>query len=173
MFSKIEREFERQFGKNHPSVFTVKSNKAKVYSEMEKYVEAARILKEVENYEQANKKSSLVTRREMLRCLTAAKHLTLAADVYAKLNRKGQEDFELTLAKNNYAIALLNARNFDMALKVFQEVEGIMMDMKMPKNHPALLNTKQNIGTALHQLGKQDEASKLFDYVKQMRDMKI
>ena len=173
MFALIEKELVRQFGKNHSSIFTVKSNKAMVLAQMEKFIEASRIFKEVENYEQANKLSSVNTRRELLRCLVAAKHLTQAADVYAKLAGKSLDNFDVTLAKNAYAMALLDNKKYSEALKVFQEVERVMEGMKMPPNHTALLNTKQNIATTLQQMGKRDEAGKMFAYVKQMRDMKI
>jgi len=173
MFEKIEKEMIRQYGKDHPSVFTIKSNKAMVYAGIGKYVEASRVFKEVENYEQNNRKSSLSTRRELLRCLVAAKHLTQAAEVYGKVAGKGHENFDMTLAKNNYAIALLEAKKYADALKVFKEVESIMEEMKMPASHPALLNTKQNIGTTYHHMGKQDDAGKMFSYVKQMKELKI
>ena len=173
MFEKIEKEMIRQYGKEHPTVFTVKSNKAMVYAGIDKYAEAAHVFKEVETYEQNHRQSSLSTRREMLRCYVAAKHLTQAAEVYSKVAGKGQENFDMTIAKNNYAIALLGAKKFADALKVFKEVESIMEAMKMPATHPALLNTKQNIGTTYQHLGKQDDAGKMFAYVKQMKELKI
>ena len=68
---------------------------------------------------------------------------------------------------------MLNERKFELALKVFREVESIMVASKMPETSPALLNTKQNIATTLQHLGKRDEAGKIIDYVKKMREMKI
>ena len=173
MLESVEHQLATQLGKQHADVIRVMANRARMMCKFEKFTEAVPIFREIERLTKNMpdlEEYLLEARKSLLECYLQVDDLNQALEVYSNVAGKGTTNHELTKIKNDLARRLADENINTHALRVFKEVEGIMENVvKLPPTNCALINTKDNIASVYEQLGRMEEANRLYAYVEKMR----